>query len=404
MLFGRSAVGAVGLRGFACRVFFAFAVLCSGSQGWAQSEAVVEAASPEPHPPKSVSLKSAEDGWLDLSEFIDQAYGFLPLAMPITEPAVGLGAVAALAFIDKQDAEAGAGFGRPNISVVGGLATENGTRGLVFGDVRYWLDDRLQTLVGGIKSTVNLDYYGSGERGHDNRDPRSYALDIAAAIVQAKYRIGQSQNWLGIGYMVANTSASLDLPFSVIQTEPDRSTRVAGMSLAFSHDSRDNIFTPRSGQYLELSLAVIDKALGSDLDFKRLGLIGMQYFPLAAKWSLGLRESLTFNYGNTPFYMQPFVLMRGVPAMRYQGEKVAQVEAELSWQFWQRFSILGFAGAGSAVDEVRQLTRTSNVVAGGVGMRYELARKYGIHMGLDIAWSRDGPAAYLQVGSAWMRP
>lgn len=46
---------------------------------------------------------SEEDGWLDISGFLDQAYGFVPLAIPITEPAVGLGAVGALVFIDKQN-------------------------------------------------------------------------------------------------------------------------------------------------------------------------------------------------------------------------------------------------------------------------------------------------------------
>ncbi|HSG23663.1 MAG TPA: BamA/TamA family outer membrane protein [Azonexus sp.] len=357
---------------------------------------------PEAPADKRSKIRSAEDGWLDVSEFVDQAYGFLPIVMPITEPAVGFGAVGALAFIDKQNPEAGAGFGRPNISVVGGLATENGTRGLVVGDMRYWLDDRLQTLVGGIKSSVNLDYYGTGEAGFLNKHPRSYALDIEAALLQAKLRIGQSQNWLGLGYVLANTSATFEAPFNL--PDASRTVRLGGLLASFSHDSRDNMFTPKDGNYFEISTAIFNPDLGGDLDFKRLTVVGMQYFPLAAKWTLGLRENLMFNYGDAPFYLQPYVMMRGVPAMRYQGEKVAQIEAELRWQFWERFSAMCFVGAGLAADEIRNLTRDSNVVAGGAGLRYEIARKYGIHMGLDVAWSRDGPAVYFQVGSAWMRP
>ena len=348
------------------------------------------------------SLRSAEDGMLDLSEFIDQAYGFLPVVMPITEPAVGLGAVAALAFIDKQNPEAGAGFGRPNISIVGGLATENGTKGVILGDIRYWLDDRLQTLVGGIKTSVNLDYYGTGEQGFRNTKAKTYALELSGGVIQAKYRIGQSQNWLGLGFLMMNSSVKFDLPFDL--DYQGKSTRLGGLNVTFSHDSRNNVFTPTAGNYLELSANIFDSALGSDIDFKRLGVVGMQYWPLSSRWTLGLRESLSFNYGNTPFYMKPFVMMRGVPAMRYQGEKVAQLETELRWQFWERFSVLGFVGAGSAVDELSKLTKTSNVVAGGLGLRYELAKKHGIHMGLDMAWSRDGPAIYFQVGSSWMRP
>lgn len=390
------------IRLYAFKAISWLVLLSSGLNSWAQTVPSAEQRPAEATAQQVSSPTTVDDGWPDLSNFIDQAYGFLPLAIPITEPAVGLGAVGALAFIDKQNPEAGAGFGRPNISVVGALATDNGSRGLILGDMRYWLDDRLQTLVGAIKTSINLDYYGTGEQGFLNKHPRSYSLDLSGAMAQAKYRIGQSQNWIGLGYILASTRATFNTPFDF--PERDRSIQLGGINATFSHDSRDNIFTPRSGNYLELSASLFNEALGSDLKFTRLNLIGMQYFPLDAKWSFGLRESISFNYGDAPFYMQPFVLMRGVPAMRYQGEKVAQVEAELRWQFWQRFSLLGFVGAGSAVDEVRQLTQTSNVVAGGAGLRYEVARKYGIHMGLDVAWSRDGPAAYFQVGSAWMRP
>jgi hypothetical protein len=37
---------------------------------------------------------------------------------------------------------------------------------------------------------------------------------------------------------------------------------------------------------------------------------------------------------------------RGVPAMRYLGEEMAQIETELRWQFWKRLSVVGFAGTG----------------------------------------------------------
>ena len=37
--------------------------------------------------------------------------------------------------------------------------------------------------------------------------------------------------------------------------------------------------------------------------------------------------------------------------MRYQGEHVAQGEAELRWQFWSRYSVVGFVGSGLARNE-----------------------------------------------------
>jgi hypothetical protein len=47
---------------------------------------------------------------------------------------------------------------------------------------------------------------------------------------------------------------------------------------------------------------------------------------------------------------------------------------------------------------------SQTVVSGGAGFRYELARRYGIHAGLDVAFSGEDTAVYVQVGSAWARP
>jgi hypothetical protein len=53
------------------------------------------------HDPGSVEVPLVCDGWFDVSGFLDEKYGFLPLIIPITEPAVGYGATGALAFLDQ---------------------------------------------------------------------------------------------------------------------------------------------------------------------------------------------------------------------------------------------------------------------------------------------------------------
>lgn len=346
------------------------------------------------------SLIRGDDGRLDVSRFIDQAYGFMPVVIPITEPALGLGAVGALAFIDRPDP--GSGFNRPNITLVGGLGTENGTRGYFGGDLRYWLDNRLNTHLGAIKTSLNLDYYGRGLGGGEPH-AYSYTLDLTGGLVRGRYRLGESENWLGLSYLLADTKATFDSPMVLPQS--DRERRISGLGASFTHDSRDNIFTPRAGSYLEASATFFAPGLGSDLDFTRYGLTGIQYVPLPHRASLGINGSLSGNAGDTPFYMSPYVSLRGVPAMRYQGQRVAQLEAELLWPVWDRYNLVGFGGVGKGFgDSGSALFDERSVVAGGVGVRYEIARKYGLHMGLDLAWSREGSAVYVQFGSAWMRP
>jgi hypothetical protein len=350
-------------------------------------------------------FRSPEDNWLDASGFLDEKYGFLPLVIPITEPAVGYGAAGGLAFLSKPRGESQTGFSRPNITVVGGLGTENGSRGALVGDVRHWLDDRLQTVVGAVYASVNLDYFGIGQDSVLANHPLRYNLEPKVGMVEAKYRLGDTRVWAGLSYAFATTEVTFVAPAGTPGLPDFRTeSNVGGLTPSLTWDTRDNIFTPTRGTYIEAGAGLFSEALGGDDEFQRLRLIAMHYIPLDRRLYLGLRGEAAGSFGNTPFYLRPFIIMRGVPAMRYQGEEVAQLEAELRWQFWKRFSVVGFVGGGAAWTDFERFDRKQTVAAGGTGLRYELARKYGIHMGLDVAFGPDDTAVYIQIGSAWARP
>ncbi|MDM0015375.1 BamA/TamA family outer membrane protein [Variovorax sp. J22P168] len=373
----------------------------AGTSALAQDGGAEGQAAPEARP----RIRSADDGWLDISEFLDQSYGFVPLAIPITEPTIGLGAVGALTFIDKPREDAAAGFGRPNVTVVGALGTDNGTKGAFAGDMRHWLDDRVKTLAGVMRASVNLDFYGIGHDAALQDHPRSYNLKTTALVLQGRYRIAESPVWVGLGYALASTSVSFNgLEEPQVQPAFQRDSRVGGLLPTLSFDSRDNMFTPNRGSYLELSAGLFSEALGGDSAFQRVNLAAIHYHPLARDLTLGVMGSSVLSFGDVPFYLRPFISLRGVPVMRYQGDFAAQVEAELRWQFWERFSLVGFAGAGGTRNQDRSNRASQNVTTGGFGLRYEIARKYGLHMGLDVAYGPTGPVYYVQFGSAWMRP
>jgi outer membrane protein assembly factor BamA len=297
------------------------------------AEAQITATPPRDNSPPS-KFFSAEDGWVDVSGFLDEAYGFLPVAIPITEPAVGYGAAGGLAFISKPLSEARAGFGRPNITIVGGLGTENGTWGAMVGDVRHWFEDRLETQAGLVYASANLDFHGIGKGRGLDKNPLRYNLEPKGGVVRAKYRLGESPAWAGLGYAFATTRVTFEAPAGTPGL-PDfqRDSNVGGLTLSFTYDTRDNIFTPNRGTFVEAVAGFFSKALGGDGEFQRVQLIAMQYIPLHETLYLGLRGDAAATFGDAPFYLRPFNGLRGVPITRYQGEEVAQVEAELRWQF-----------------------------------------------------------------------
>ena len=83
---------------------------------------------------------------------------------------------------------------------------------------------------------------------------------------------------------------------------------------------------------------------------------------------------------------------------------MALVEIEVRWQFYGRWSVVAFGGAGTTRSERDRFSFTQNVGSGGLGFRYELARKFGLHAGIDVAHSPGTTAFYIQIGNAWFRP
>ncbi len=271
--------------------FACVGLLACGSSSAAQTPPATAAPPTAAQPSKT---RSADDGWFDLSGFLDTRYGFLPVGTIITEPAVGLGAGGGLAFMDAPLG----GSKRPNVFVVGGFGTENGTKGGVVGDMRYWADGRIQTLVGAFYGSVNLDFYGLGDDSLLADNPLRYNLEPAGGVAQIKFRLGAHPIWAGLSYAYASTEVAFDAP-AATPGLPDfrRTSKVGGFTPSFSVDSRDALFTPTRGHYIEGTVGVFDDSLGSDDDFLRAQIIAMQYAPLPGKLFLGFREQVAASTG-----------------------------------------------------------------------------------------------------------
>lgn len=167
------------------------------------------------------------------------------------------------------------------------------------------------------------------------------------------------------------------------------------------YDGRNTTFTPTKGLRANLKLRNYDNKWGGNFDYNHLLASVEHHTPFGDYSSLGLRLEGEKVSGKAPFFAYPFVSLRGIPAMRYQGEGVVTAEAEYLWGLTPRWSLVFFGGVGetSAISEIEVQGET--VVAGGLGFRYRLARKLGLQVGMDVARGPEDTAVYLTVGSAW---
>ena len=372
----------------------------------ALSTAVALSAEGPPSPVPASRFTDPADGWFDVSNFLDTAYGFVPVLAPITEPAIGYGAVGALVFIDRHVAGAGQRYTRPNLAVVGGLATENGTRGLFASHLGTWRDGGVRTIAALAQMDVNLDFFGLGGDRRPDALALGYTVSAKGGVVGGNLRLAESPLWLGLRYTAVRTNVSFADPVAGLPTipNPDRDQDLAGLTPSVTYDARDNFFTPTRGWYVDLSVPVFRRGLGGDRDFQTANLTAIGYQPLGRETYFSARATAKASSDGTPFYLRPYVGLRGVQALRYQGEQAAEFEAELRWQLHSRFSLIGFGGAGVAKSDQLGVGREKSVAAGGAGFRYLIARKHGLHMGLDVAAGPDKPVFYVVFGNAWLRP
>ncbi|MDM0047492.1 hypothetical protein [Variovorax sp. J22R115] len=340
-----------------------------------------------------------------MSSFLENPRGFLPIPIVVTEPAVGYGGGAAGMFLRPRKEAGDEGWARPDISGIGAFATENGTKGAFAGDASRWMDGRLRTLIGAATGQVNLDFYGLGP-GLPSLDQKvRYSLQFAAAVAQVNWQLAPKSPWaIGMRYVFADVDPKLREEPQPSGLADSARVQISAPTAILEYDTRDNVFTPTRGVYAETSWLASRKALGSTDDFERFQQIVMGWQPLAHGVTLGARGSYAWSSDGTPFFLRPFVQLRGVPAMRYQGDQVASLEVEARWRFFGRWSGVVFAGGGTTRTTVDNFSATQNVGSGGFGFRYELARKFGLDVGIDVAHSPGTTAVYLVVGNSWFRP
>ena len=175
----------------------------------------------------------------------------------------------------------------------------------------------------------------------------------------------------------------------------------AGLSAFIEYDGRDTTFTPTKGLKGSFEYRNYGKQWGSDFDYDHIAASIHHFTRFGDYSSLGLRLDGEMVDGDVPFFGYPFVKLRGIPAMRYQGEEVLTAEVEYLWGVTPRWTIALFGGGAKTTSVSAFSTDSETVAAGGVGFRYRIARKLGLQVGMDVARGPEETSIYLTLGSAW---
>ena len=213
-------------------------------------------------------------------------------------------------------------------------------------------------------------------------------------------RLFGSDFWLGVKYTYFSNDIRFDsLDADVGNPENDQKTRLSGLGVSLKYERFDNPFTPNSGLKTSLSYTRFDSLLGGTENYGSFTAKAVGFLNVSKRWVPGIKLQAQTVSDDAPFYANPFVQLRGAPAMRYQGQWALDAELENRISLNRRWSLVALAGVGHTSDEtLLGNTVTETVFTYGGGIRYLLARLINMYAGFDIARSPAGTAFYIQFG------
>jgi hypothetical protein len=355
-------------------------------------------------------FRDSTDGAFDMSTYLIEANGFITMPFVLSEPALGgFGLGLGLIFLQKKNIPAGLSdrsgkplYVPPDITLVGGFYTANDSWGVMGGRIGTVLPWKLRYRVLGGFMNVNMDYYRDLPLlGETSLEVNMQATPI---FLQAMRTIGNSKWYLGGQYLWSGMDLTSDLGrIGEVLGPIEKNTTSSILGGMLEYDGRNNFFSPTRGINWHANYQWSGSEIGSTSDYTQLVTYAPFYLPVNDNWTCGLRGEYRQVWGDPLFYQLPAIDLRGVPAMRYQGRHISQLETEQNFHVWRRWNMVAFGGVAKAFDEATDFNDAELVYGVGLGPRYLIAREFGLQMGVDFAHGPEDFAWYLVFGSAWLR-
>jgi len=335
----------------------------------------------------------------------------LPIPVFITEPAIGDGLGLVLAYFHPKKAVSNKdrmasleSIGNasseqeppPTVTGIFGAYTSNDTAAAGAGHMNTFKDDHIRFTAVAAWANVNSTFYLADR-------PFKFNLEGVLAYQETRFRFGDSRWFWGIGlsYLSADTAFRVDLPDGTpIELFPNDLKNV-GLAGELAWDSRDNTSMPNSGQLLDLAIWRHDDAIGGDYSYWNGKLKLTSFHPFGEKIVLGLRLEYQAVSGDVPFFAYPYVSLRGIPALRYQGDRVVIGEIEGRYNFSSKWAMIAYAGSGKVSSNPPIFDSDQDIYSYGLGARYKIFDVQNVWVGIDIARGPEETNWYIQVGQAW---
>jgi outer membrane protein assembly factor BamA len=188
----------------------------------------------------------------------------------------------------------------------------------------------------------------------------------------------------------------------MIAAERERGWR-SGIGPLLEWDTRDHLFAPSRGTWIQLRALYYRDWLGSDFEFEERAIDVRHYRALAPRHILAGQALAVRHSGQIPLGDYPSLgdALRGVLDGRYNDRALLMGQVEYRYPLWRRLGGVLFAGLGDVNDRLGHMAAREMKFAAGAGLRFMIDPEERLSVRMDVGFSREGSQFYLQFSEAF---
>ena len=165
-------------------------------------------------------------------------------------------------------------------------------------------------------------------------------------------------------------------------------TTSSGLGINFYFDTRNSVFYPDKGFFIDLKGLYYLKSLGSEYNYFTLKIDFRYFLKLYQKHIIAFQSYSQLSSGEVPFQAMPKlggeVILRGYYQGRFRDKNYTAAQLEYRFPIYYSFSGVLFGGIGQVASKLNDLFKNDIKAAYGLGLRYKVDKKENINIRLDL--------------------
>ncbi|MBD78955.1 MAG: hypothetical protein CL840_08560 [Crocinitomicaceae bacterium] len=278
-------------------------------------------------------------------------------------------------------------------SIVGamGIGTTTQTWGAVGFSMLYLNEDKWRTMMFGGYFSFNYQFFWSPfpETGAFIKYNTGYTM-LSGQLLRRITKVDNPRKlYGGVHGMYAEAKTTFSIIDTNIKTAP---TQLNNVGLDFDYDSRNDVYYPDKGFFVESSWDWYADWLGNRNTFNKIHLSVNNYQRIHKRIIQASRFHTSFGVGSVPFEGQEIIGqtdIRGYSEGKQRGNQLFALQTESRIQIWKRISMVAFAGIATTTYDASDFSWNNLWPGAGGGIRVMVMKEEKFNIGLDVAAGRD---------------